>query len=162
MKKNVFIILGIILVLVLIAGGGTAFWFYSTHISYQKLASKMNENYDFDISYETEENGYSYSGSYNSNSNTLTYLDNNNEEQSLNINLYEYILNEIPHQKYYKKDKMFTGSFNITSLKQNSELAKFLPEKNNLTCEFEITDNYLSSILCDDDSNFSISFFSND
>ena len=95
MKKNVFIILGIILVLVLVAGGGTAFWFYSTHISYQKLASKMNENYDFDISYEAEEDGYSYSGSYEQNNNKLTYIDDNIEEQSLNVNLYEAVLNVI-------------------------------------------------------------------
>ncbi len=159
MKKNVFIILGIILVLVLVAGGGTAFWFYSTHISYQKLASKMNENYDFDISYEAEEDGYSYSGSYEQNNNKLTYIDDNIEEQSLNVNLYEAVLNEIPKQKYYNKDKTFTGSFSLVSLKQNKDLAKLLPSDNSFTCEFEITDTYLSNIECEGDSNFSISFF---
>ncbi len=159
MKKNVFIILGIILVLVLVAGGGTAFWFYSTHISYQKLASKMNENYDFDISYEAEEDGYSYSGSYEQNNNKLTYIDDNIEEQSLNVNLYEAVLNEIPKQKYYNKDKTFTGSFSLVSLKQNKDLSKLLPSDNSFTCEFEITDTYLSNIECEGDSNFSISFF---
>lgn len=159
MKKNVFIILGIILVLVLVAGGGTAFWFYSTHISYQKLASKMNENYDFDISYENEEDGYSYSGSYDQNNNILTYIDDNIEEQSLNVNLYETVLNEIPQQKYYNKDKTFTGSFSLVSLKQNKDLSKLLPSDNSFTCEFEITDTYLSNIECEGDSNFSISFF---
>lgn len=159
MKKNEFIILGIILVLVLVAGGGTAFWFYSTHISYQKLASKMNENYDFDISYEAEEDGYSYSGSYEQNNNKLTYIDDNIEEQSLNVNLYEAVLNEIPKQKYYNKDKTFTGSFSLVSLKQNKDLSKLLPSDNSFTCEFEITDTYLSNIECEGDSNFSISFF---
>lgn len=159
MKKNVFIILGIILVLVLVAGGGTAFWFYSTHISYQKLASKMNENYDFDISYEVEEDGYSYSGSYEQNNNKLTYIDDNIEEQSLNVNLYEAVLNEIPKQKYYNKDKTFTGSFSLVYLKQNKDLSKLLPSDNSFTCEFEITDTYLSNIECEGDSNFSISFF---
>lgn len=159
MKKNVFIILGIILVLVLVAGGGTAFWFYSTHISYQKLASKMNENYDFDISYEAEEDGYSYSGSYEQNNNKLTYIDDNIEKQSLNVNLYEAVLNEIPKQKYYNKDKTFTGSFSLVSLKQNKDLSKLLPSDNSFTCEFEITDTYLSNIECEGDSNFSISFF---
>lgn len=159
MKKNVFIILGIILVLVLVAGGGTAFWFYSTHISYQKLASKMNENYDFDISYEAEEDGYSYSGSYEQNNNKLTYIDDNIEEQSLNVNLYEAVLNEIPKQKYYNKDKTFTGSFSLVSLKQNKDFSKLLPSDNSFTCEFEITDTYLSNIECEGDSNFSISFF---
>ena len=159
MKKNVFIILGIILVFVLVAGGGTAFWFYSTHISYQKLASKMNENYDFDISYEAEEDGYSYSGSYEQNNNKLTYIDDNIEEQSLNVNIYEAVLNEIPKQKYYNKDKTFTGSFSLVSLKQNKDLSKLLPSDNSFTCEFEITDTYLSNIECEGDSNFSISFF---
>lgn len=159
MKKNEFIILGIILVLVLVAGGGTAFWFYSTHISYQKLASKMNENYDFDISYEAEEDGYSYSGSYEQNNNTLTYIDDNIEEQSLNVNLYEAVLNEIPKQKYYNKDKTFTGSFSLVSLKQNKDFSKLLPSDNSFNCEFEITDTYLSNIECEGDSNFSISFF---
>ena len=91
--------------------------------------------------------------------NKLTYIDDNIEEQSLNVNLYEAVLNEIPKQKYYNKDKTFTGSFSLVSLKQNKDLSKLLPSDNSFTCEFEITDTYLSNIECEGDSNFSISFF---
>ena len=162
MKKNVLIILGIILGIILLTSGGTIFWLYSNHISYQKLVSRTHENYDFDISYETEEEGYSYFGSYNQNNNILTYIDDNIEERSLNFNLYEAVLNEIPKQKYYNKNKTFTGSFSLVSLKQNKDISKLLPTDNNFNCEFEITDTYVSHIECEGDSNFSISFFYED
>lgn len=162
MKKNVLIILGIIVGIVLIVGGGTAFWFYTNHISYQKLTSKINEDYDFDISYETEEDGYNYSGSYSKNNNILTYIDDNIEEQSLKFNLYEAVLNEIPYQKYYNKEKLFKGTFSLSTLKQDKELAKILPSDNDFNCEFEITDTYVSHIECEGDSDFSISFFYED
>ncbi len=161
MKKKTFIILGIVLAVILIVCGVTVVWFYSQHVSYKSLMAFTKTNYDFDITYEDKENIHSHFGSYILDSNMATIVDDDMNEHQLSFNLYDAVLKGIPYQKYYNKKETFTGSFDITSLKQNDDLAKFLPKNNNYTCEFEITDNYLSSISCDDDSYLSISFFSN-
>ena len=161
MKKKTFIILGIGLAVILIVCGVTVVWFYSQHVSYKSLMAFAKTNYDFDITYEDKENVHSHFGNYILDSNMATIIDDEMNEQQLSLNLYEVVLKAIPYQKYYKKNEILTGSFDVTSLKQNNDIVKFLPKANNFTCEFEITDNYLSSISCDDDSYLSISFFSN-
>jgi len=158
MKKNILIVLGIILIGIVI---GLCLYFFlpNDRLDYDKLLEAGHKNYEVDIMFNNEDNGLSFWGNYNSETNRLELEDDIATTYQITGNIYEAWVKKMDN-KEYKNGTMFKSMINLQQIyNEYPEFELFLKEKNAALCEYEIDDNRIYSISCDsNEKNITISF----
>ena len=119
--------------------------------SYEEISKGLIENYDLNISNILLEKESSYIGTYDSNSQITKITDDEEITIEIQDNLYEKMLEYLP-SKAYKEEEIERVVINFDDFNTKNLLWNdIINVDSTMNCDFEIFNNRMNSISCQND-----------